>query len=300
MIKDRREKPSRACMSFGGGVQSTAIALLALQKDHRLMEATDGVTPELYLFADTGDERAATYEHVRRMSQLFDHHGAEFRQVSVEETEKKRGRSLSEHVITRNGGRGVGVDTLPFFVATDDGSTAPIRRGCTSRWKIQPLMKAQRDHFKPPRGQKEPIWQQWLGISTDEASRMKPSQKDYYMTFYPLIWMRWSRADCVEYLKGQKYLDGSPVKIVRSSCVYCPFHDSEEWRNVQSNPSDWQKAVDFDHRIREVWKQSGLAGLKNSPFLHPSGKPLDEIDFTDDHDGQLSMWDNECAGVCGV
>lgn len=299
MITDGRKKPDRACMSFGAGVQSTAIAMLALNKDPRLLEVTDGVLPELYLFADTGDERLATYRHLWKMAELFDHHGQELRIVRRKETETAKGKSLSEHVLTLNGGREKGIATPPFFVETKDGSTAPVRRGCTSQFKIKPLMRAQRDHFKPPRGQKEPIWQQWIGISTDEASRMKDADKPYYMMFYPLIWMRWSRQHCVEYLESQTYLDGSPIEIVRSSCVFCPFHDAEEWRAVQSNQDDWNQAVEFDRKVRSVWSHKGMAGLKKEPFLHPSGRAIEELDFSESSD-QVDLWDNDCGGYCGV
>lgn len=37
------------------------------------------------------------------------------------------------------------------------------------------------------------------------------------------------------------------------------------------------------------------------PYLHASRKPLDEIDFTTaEENGQLSMFGNECEGMCGT
>lgn len=296
---DSRNKPTRAAMSFGGGVQSTALAFLALERDPRLLEQTGGVVPELYLFADTGDERRATYAHVWKMAEVFAAAGVPLQIVMRGETSTNRGKSLSNHILTRNGGRGKGIATAPFFVETLKGDLAPTRRTCTSQFKIGPLMKAQRDWFQPPRGTEKPIWQQWLGISMDEAHRMKDADRRYYMTFHPLVWMRWSRQHCVEYLKGKRYADGSPVQIVRSSCVYCPFHDAEEWRAVQSDPEDWKAACHFDRTIRKVWKEDGLGGIKAPPFLHRSGKPIEEIDFSEDSD-QMSLWGEECAGVCGV
>ena len=297
---DTRKKPNRACMSYGGGVQSTAIALLTLNRDERLLDVTGGVTPELYLFADTGDERKATYAHVWKMAKLFEARGQRLDIVMKTQDEYTRGRTLSEHIVTSNGGRKKNISTAPFFVETKSGTRlAPIRRGCTSRWKIEPLMRAQRRHFSPARGEKEPQWQQWIGISVDEAQRMKDAQKPYYMVFYPLIWMGWSRQHCVEYLKTQTYADGSPVAIVRSSCVYCPFHDTEEWNHVRSDEDDWQAAIEFERGAQQAWREGRLAGIKAKPFLHPSGVNIDEVNFEED-DSQLTLWDNECAGICGV
>lgn len=292
--------PKRAAMSFGGGVQSTALAFLAINQDKRLLSVTGGVVPELFIYADTGDERQATNLHVWRMAELISSKGFKFEIVRRPVTDTNKGTSLSEHILTRNGGRGVGIATAPFFVETLDGSLAPTRRTCTSQFKIGPLMKAQREHFKPKRGTKEPVWQQWLGISSDEAQRMKDSDRAYYVTHHPLVWMGWTRAHCKEYLQAQTYLDGSPVDIVRSSCVFCPFHDAEEWRHVKSNPNDWARAVEFDREVRRVWEEAGLGGIKAAPWLHRSGMPIEDIDFELKDEDQLSLWGEECAGVCGV
>jgi len=35
--------------------------------------------------------------------------------------------------------------------------------------------------------------------------------------------------------------------------------------------------------------------------VHPARIPLVDVDLRSEQDkGQLSLWDNECAGVCGV
>jgi len=46
----------RRYVSFGGGVQSSALALLCMNHDARLLAVTGGALPELFMFADTGDE----------------------------------------------------------------------------------------------------------------------------------------------------------------------------------------------------------------------------------------------------
>lgn len=41
--------------------------------------------------------------------------------------------------------------------------------------------------------------------------------------------------------------------------------------------------------------------MKGIPFLHSSLKPLSEVDFsTEEERGQLSMFNNDCSGMCGV
>ena len=42
--------------------------------------------------------------------------------------------------------------------------------------------------------------------------------------------------------------------------------------------------------------------MKGTPWLHPTCKPLDEIDFNTNikSHAQLEMFANECEGLCGV
>lgn len=86
---------TRAYMSFGGGVQSTAIAMLAISRDERLLRVSGGVLPELYVFADTGDEPEALYPHVADMRARIEASGAKFMTVAAKDG------PLSRHVIER-------------------------------------------------------------------------------------------------------------------------------------------------------------------------------------------------------
>ena len=133
------------------------------------------------------------------------------------------------------------------------------------------------------------IVEQWIGISIDEWSRMKDNNVKYITNRWPLIEKKMTRTDCVEWLTSHN------LEIpTRSACTFCPFHNTEEWRGIKANESDWAEAVSVDRAIR-----------KNDPefdqFVHPSRKPLEDVDFrTAEERGQLSLWDAECSGICGV
>ena len=60
------------------------------------------------------------------------------------------------------------------------------------------------------------------------------------------------------------------------------------------NGADWREAVSVDEAIRKVRPPYDL-------FVHPSRMPLSLVDFStpEDH-GQMSLWDAECSGICGV
>ena len=57
-------------LSFGAGVQSTALLMLTLNKDQRLFDALGGHWPDLACFADTGAEPSYVYEHLGKMVEL--------------------------------------------------------------------------------------------------------------------------------------------------------------------------------------------------------------------------------------
>ena len=54
-------------MSYGGGIQSTAIAHLVINKHPALMSVTKNL-PTAFYFADTGDEPESVYKTVDQLS----------------------------------------------------------------------------------------------------------------------------------------------------------------------------------------------------------------------------------------
>lgn len=285
-------------MSFGGGVQSTTLAILAINKDERLLRATAGRVPDLYLFADTGDERLLTDEHVAKMQAWLLSSGARFEIL-------RRPEKLSEHVISRvKEGRG-GINLPPVHIApirdAHRASSMPVRRGCTSFFKVALLDSHAKRIYKSERKAGEVI-SQWYGMSYDEPTRLRTSQDLWRKFDYPLYRMGWSRDRCERYLSEQKYPDGLPVPVVRSSCVYCPYHSNEAWRELRDNdPEGWARAVSFDEQLRMTGEP--IAGLKSLAYVHKSRVPLSEALIDAPATDQLDMFsveDEECQGVCGV
>ena len=280
-------------MSFGGGVQSTAIAMLAINRDERLLCVTEGLLPELYIFADTGDEPRALYPHIEMMKARIEASGATFK------TTRAPVGSLSENTIraARNGFKRA--DTLPFFVLCKDGSYAPVKRGCTTYYKIAQLKAVATRWFGVHKGKPHDgsSVEMWLGISSDEPQRLKcgPVQGQKWATYFnPLHEMRWHRADC------QNYLAGLGIHAQRSACVYCPFHSKREWRAVRQVPEDWALAIEVDEALEHAANNGGTMGFTSDLFLNREGKRLRDLDLAETSNPQQRMWDNECAGVCGV
>lgn len=145
------------------------------------------------------------------------------------------------------------------------------------------------------RGETNVVVHQWIGISLDELRRAKSSRDAWSKNVYPLIERRMTRQACLHWIETNGY----PTPP-RSACVFCPFHSDAEWRRLKLyEPDEFSKAVQFERDIQSAKKRSD--NFDSIPFLHSSRKPLDEVDFKNDFDrGQLSLWDDECEGMCGV
>ena len=217
--------------------------------------------------ADTTHERTATYEFANNWTQWLEKHG--IRVVVVDDSE------AAKHIYTG--------EMIPAYTQ-NNGSSGQAIRSCTQRWKIAPL----RRWLQANRNGKQV--EMWLGISLDEVQRMKESNVKYIRNVYPLIDRRMSRHDCKLWLERH----GLQVPP-RSACVFCPFHSRAEWRNLRDNaPLDWEKAKYIDRKIRNARPPYDL-------FLTDQRVPLEQADLDSETDkGQLSLWDNECEGVCGI
>ena len=166
---------------------------------------------------------------------------------------------------------------------------------CTKEAKIRPIVAKIREMLGVAPRAKVPagtIVEQWIGISTDEAHRMKPAENEWIRNRWPLIDADMSRQACLRWIERAGY----PIPT-KSACVWCPYHDDASWRRMKEEaPNDFAKAVAFDAAIR-----SGPVGTRGSLYVHRSLQPLNEIDLrTWEQRGQPDLFGAECEGMCGV
>lgn len=262
-------------MSLGCGVQSSALLVLA---------ATGQVPkPELCVFADTGDEPQYVLDYFDIL-QGYGHENG----IAVCKTQKG---VLSDDYIKkqRNGER---FASLPLFTMNSDGSQGMLRRMCTREYKIEPVEKFVRTWlgYEPRKRIKEKVRCQ-MGISIDEADRMKPARQRWITNTFPLVELNINRKRCSDIVVTA----GLP-KPRKSACVICPYHSNDYWRALRDEfPAEFQKAVDFDVEIRDMT----VRGRREPAFLHRTMVPLSEADLDPMRD-QVDMFGNECEGMCGL
>jgi hypothetical protein len=266
-------------LSLGAGVQSTTLALMAAHGEI-------GPMPDCAIFADTQAEPAAVYEHLNWLM------GPSILPFPVAIV---TAGSLLDDLYDPRGGA-TGAARPPFFVINDAGAAGPLKRQCTQHYKIHQIRKKVRQLIGlelGQRGPKTPVVEQWIGISTDEAHRMKPARESYIINRWPLIEKRMNRWDCLRWLDRHEYR-----RPAKSACTFCPYRDNASWREMRDNaPADWQQAVEVDRHIRH-----GMPRMrKSTAFIHRSLVPLDQVDLRNDEErGQPDLFGNECEGMCGV
>lgn len=256
-------------LSLGAGIQSSTLLFMVLQGKLPRVDAV--------VFADTGWEPKQVYNYVEYLKNLCRDNGLSF--FTVSQGNIKEDSLKTEHRFA----------SMPFFVRTTEGKKGLLRRQCTSEYKVRPIQRLIRELMAG--GSDGKVTELWLGISTDEAGRMRDSKVRYIQHRYPLIEHNMSRQDCVQFIEKNAYL--MPVK---SACIGCPFHSDRYWHSMQKNsPEEFAEAVYFDNHIRQ------LPRIKGDVFLHRSLAPLSELDFsTHRASEQLDMFQNECEGLCGV
>lgn len=267
--------------SYGGGVQSTAMLVLAAYALHvrlgtqsmRALRALlppicadlsdeyllDTLTFTIFLFCNVGDdaENPATLQYVQDVAQPFAarmgltlHELRRYRRDGQQET-------LWERLIKENS------RSVPIPVRMDNG--APGNRTCTVDFKIR-ISSAEIKRYGATATQPAIVG---LGISLDEFHRMRAaSGRPAEQLVYPLIDLRLRRADCIAIIERA----GVPVPP-KSACFFCPFHSMAEWQRMKREVPDlYEKSVWLESLLNARRDRLG----KDHVWLTRFAKPLDQ------------------------
>lgn len=239
--------------SFGGGVQSVAVLVLAAQGK---------VQYDHFLFANVGSDS----EHPATLAYLEEYALPYAQEVGIDLVELRRTWQRGERagqeesiyrLLMRPEGRSV-----PIPVWMPNG--APGRRACTANFKIGVINRWLRQHGATA----DSPATVGLGISLDEVERMKESPHAYVQNEWPLIDLRLRRSDCESVIREA----GLPVPP-KSACWFCPFMSPQRWQDMKRDePELFERAVELEQHINAKRTANGM----NEVYLHRSAKPLDQ------------------------
>lgn len=247
-------------ISYGGGVQSTAMLVLAAQG--KLNEIMGGPL-DAALFANTGDdsEHPKTLSYVRDvMTPWAKSHG-----ISVIELQ----RTLKNGEKETLWGRATDPDkrSLPIPVRLSNG--APASRHCTVDFKIKVLQKWIKQHGATA---DDPAIVA-VGISTDEYQRANnKSDAPFEQRVFPLLHLGMSRGDCINLIK-----DSGLSVPNKSSCFFCPWHSKETWAEMRRDePELFRRSQELERILHEKADRFGHRRAYLTDALVPLGDAVME------------------------
>lgn len=239
--------------SYGGGTQSAAIAVLILEGKLP--------TPDIICMADTAREVQETWDYLEGVVRPA---GLDVKIIP---------HSYSYWDLTK----GASDDILIPAFTRKSGAIGKLPTFCSNEWKQRPVRRWLRE-------QGVTDCDLWLGISTDEAERMKVSDVKWQRNVYPLIEIiPTSRHQCVSLVERHGW--PTPPK---SRCFMCPNMSPAHWRTLRDKaPDDFNKAVELEREL-----QATDADI----YLHSLAIPLTEA--VAQSDLQSDMFDGCDSGFC--
>ena len=173
-------------ISLGAGVQSSTLALMAKHGEITPM-------PDAAIFADTQAEPKAVYEWLDWLEKQLP-----FKVVRVSKGEL--GAANNRVFVSKKTGKPYRKIYIPTY-----GEQGPLPRKCTTDFKLVPIYRYARQY--------RPVTM-WIGISLDEASRMKEPFRKWVKNRYPLIELNMRRSDCLRWMSKKGRPKGTHITIL--------------------------------------------------------------------------------------
>lgn len=236
-------------VSYGGGVQSTALLVLA---------ATGRIDYPVFLFANVGhdSEDPATLVYLRDYAMPY----AALHGIQLHELRKVRRDGSTETLfgrLTKPGSR-----SLPIPVRMSNG--APGTRSCTAEFKIRVIGKWLKQHG----ANADCPATVGIGISLDEIERVNNRRAmPYEQPVYPLLELDppLRRQDCERVIRAA----GLPVPP-KSACWFCPFRRPQIWAETRRDrPEVFERACALEDLLNQRRTALGKAPVYLTRFNRP-------------------------------
>lgn len=277
-------------ISYGGGVQSTALLALA---------AAGQINFRTFLFSNVGDdsEHPDTLKYVEHIAKPFaTAHGLtmhELQRIKRDGSiETLWGRLMKEES-----------RSLPIPVRMSNG--APGNRSCTSDFKIKVIarwLKAHGAHEDNPATI-------GIGISLDEIQRANARKVEPHERItYPLVGigeetgLKMRRTDCERFIREtplpesvaaylREHADDIPASSraqleasgyttlpipPKSSCFFCPFHRPTAWADLaRETPDLFEKSCHLEDTLNDRRRMLGKDEVFLTRFAVPLSRAID-------------------------
>jgi 3'-phosphoadenosine 5'-phosphosulfate sulfotransferase (PAPS reductase)/FAD synthetase len=186
-------------------VQTTALLVLVAENGWP--------RPDVILFADTGGEKDGTYTYLRDVARPY-----------------AQAHGLNIHTLGAYSRSPSYRPTLQDYSLMHKMVPGTFSRWCTEHYKIRALRRAYRWLG---------VTEEWIGMSSDEPNRLRPSTNPLVTKRYPLAEKGLTRANCAMAITNA----GLPLPP-KSGCWYCPFQKRSQWQEMKRNrPGEFAQAL---------------------------------------------------------
>lgn len=270
-------------VSFGGGVNSTAMIFGLIERDIR---------PDAIVFADTGGEKPETYDFVLRFREML----SEKHDMNITVV------AYSDKLISP-----LGVDFACGSAHTSledecrNNGTLPSKAfgfgGCSQKWKRYPMDKFVNHYMETNYIEQcvftnkgalrgfDPKVTRLIGIHAGETRRGKIPDDFKFHYKFPLKEWVWSQQECHEAIVRHGF--DIPEK---SACFFCPsMRKPEVIQLATKHPELMDRAIDMEHNAKECDGLQVVKGLGR----HWTWEGLVKADAE-----QLRLFDDCQAPIC--
>lgn len=225
-------------LSFGAGMQSTALALMSCE-NAKSRSAIYPLVPvyDAVIFCDLGFEPPWVERQMEFVKTACESSGIFF---------KKLDTNLYADFIQNFGERRT--ISVPWWTLGDDGHKSKMPRNCTIDYKVEAISKYVRwellGYRKGQRLRPEDIkaHEMHMGFSFEEKHRCHDNPNQLFTNRFPLVDMGLVRADNYAYIR-----DVWGLETKASACTFCPFHKNFFFQYLRENePETYSKLDELD------------------------------------------------------
>lgn len=262
-------------LSFGAGMQSTALALMscenALSKKpiHPKVPVYDDV-----VFCDLGFEPPWVKEQMEFTRHACESAGIHFKVIDA---------PLYQDFMKNFGERRT--ISIPWWTLREDGHKSKMPRYCTIDYKVNLIAKYVRwellgykkgQHLRP---EDKKTHEMHMGFSYEEKQRCKENPNPLFVNRYPLVDLKLIRADNYAYIR-----DVWGLETKASACAFCPFHRNYFFQHLKEHhPDSYAQLVEMDELLRD---KNPKPPMDSDLFISRSRKRLIDLTSEDCNDAE--------------
>ena len=269
-------------LSFGAGMQATALALMSCENAANPLPLYPAVPVyDAVIFCDLSLEASWVRQQMIFTRQVCGRVGIPF---YILETPLY-------HDFIQNFGQRRTV-SIPWWTMREDGHPSRMPRSCTVDYKIEAVSRFVRRELlgyrKRQRLRPEDIkaHEMHMGFSLEEKRRCKENPGKLFVNHFPLVQMGLTRSDNYSYILEKWGLDTKA-----SACAFCPFHRNYFFQYIKKyDPETYVAVHSIDVLLRD---KTPKPPMKSDLFISRSRKRI--ADLTPEDCGDAEYF--ECSGV---